>query len=187
MSKKNFLGVFGIVLAVGIYFFVSHPPLLENSSVTTLPTISLEKSICEKVTAKFGDCKQILLYDVQSNLVFVESSSGIIVVLTNKEFTEFKKIIGIMDFQEFKEEKTERGPIDWRAKKNVQKNFSIIYGFAESPAKSIVIKSEGKIQPNRFFVRDNLWVWYVTLPKETLTLPVNISVYGEDGQIIHGE
>ena len=146
----------------------------------------MEESICERVAAQFGDCKKILLFDTNPNLVFVETSSGILPVLTNKEFTQFKKFIPIMDFQEFREEKVEKGPIDWRAKNNVQKDFSIIYGFAEDDAKTIVINSEGNIQPNRFFVRDNLWVWYVTFPKDKVQLPVKVTVYNANGQIIYG-
>lgn len=78
----------------------------------------------------------------------------------------------------------ERGPIDWRTNNKVSKDFSIIYGFAEDDAKTIVINSEGNIQPNRFFVRDNLWVWYITFQKDKVTLPVKVTVYDADGQII---
>jgi hypothetical protein len=103
----------------------------------------------------------------------------------NKGFTDLKKFIyAEMDFQEFNEEKEKRGPIDWRAKNNVQKDFSVIYGFAEDEAKTIDINSEGNRQPNRFFVRDNLWVWYVTLQTDKVKLPVKITVYDADGQII---
>lgn len=189
MSKKFviaalFLGLFAI-----IFFMILRPDVPSdstNSAITSIPSTSLEENICERVTVQFGDCKKILLFDRNSNLVFAESTSGIIPVLTNKEFTEFKKFMPIMDFQEFKEEKAERGPINWRAANHVQKKFSIIYGFAEDDAKTIVINSEGHIQPNKFFVRDNLWVWYVTFPKDKVTLPVKVTVYNADGQMIYG-
>ncbi|MGN7297124.1 hypothetical protein [Ferdinandcohnia sp. SAFN-114] len=185
MGKRIFviaiscLGIFFI-----LYFFT-----FRSSEPTHLaiPTTSLEESICKKVTEQFGDCQRILMFDARSNLVFIESSSGIIPVLTNQEFTDFKKFIyPIMDFQEFNEEKVERGPINWRADNHVQEDFSIIYGFAEDGAKTIVINSEGNIQPNRFLVRDNLWVWYAIF-KNDVQLPVDVTVYDGDGQIIYGE
>lgn len=184
MSKKILITVLCLGFIVIIYFLASLPP---KPTSPTIPTTTLEEKICKKVSDQFGDCKKILLFDTNSNLVFAESSSGIIPVLTNKEFTEFNKFIyPMLDFQEFKEEKEERGPIDWRADNNVQKDLSVIYGFAEDAAKTIVINSEGYIQPNRFFVRENLWVWYVTVQKDKVKLPVKVTVYDANGQIIYG-
>ncbi|MBV7504332.1 hypothetical protein KW850_03515 [Bacillus sp. sid0103] len=184
MSKKILMTILCLGLIVGIYFLASRPT---KPASPTIPTTSLEERICEKVSSQFGDCKKILLFDTNSNLVFAESSTGIIPVLTNKGFTEFKKFIyPELDFQEFNEEKEERGPIDWRAKNNVQKDFSVIYGFAGDDAKTIVINSEGNIQPNRFFVRNNLWVWYATFQKDKVKLPVKVTVYDANGQIIFG-
>ncbi|WP_026564902.1 hypothetical protein [Bacillus sp. UNC41MFS5] len=190
MRKKFFIAVLCLGLGAVIYFLSSRPTSPTKPAIPTklnIPSTSLEESICEKVTTQFGDCKKILLFDANSNLVFAESSSGIFPVLTNKEFTKFNKFIfPMMDFQEFKEENVERGPIDWRAKNNVQKDFSVIYGFAEDEAKTIVINSESNIQPNRFFVRDNLWVWYAAFQKDKVTLPVKVTVYNADGKIIFG-
>ncbi|WP_243357381.1 hypothetical protein [Bacillus litorisediminis] len=190
MSKKSLTAVLCLAIIAVIYFGAlrltspTQPPILNPAISTT----SLEERICERVSAQFGDCKKILLFDADSKLVFAENSSGIIPVLTNKGFTDFKKFIyPMLDFQEFNEEKEERGPIDWRAENNVHKNLSVIYGFAEDDAKTIVINSEGNVQPNRFYVRDNLWVWYVTFQKDKVKLPVKLTVYGEDGQIIFGE
>lgn len=190
MNKKIVMVALCIGIMVVIYFLASRPTNSTkptDSATPDIPTTSLEERICERVSAQFGDCKRILLFDAHSNLVFAESSSGIIPVLTNKEFTDFKKFITpMMDFQEFKEEAVERGPIDWRADNHVQKDFSIIYGFAHDDAKTIVINSEGNIQPNRFYVRENLWVWYATFQKEKVKLPVDVTVYDSDGQIIFG-
>jgi hypothetical protein len=189
MSKKVLIAALCLGIIVVIYFLASRPTSPTKPSISDspdIPSTSLEERICERVSAQFGDCKKILMFDTNSNLVFTESSSGIIPVLTNKGFTDFKRFIPMMDFQEFNEEKVERGPIDWRAQNNVQKDFSIIYGFAEDDAKTIVINSEGNIQPNRFFVRDNLWVWYVTFQKDKVKLPVKVTVYDADGQIIFG-
>lgn len=188
MIKNSLIAALCIGIILETYFLASRltvPAKPAISSSHMIPTVSLEKRICERVSAQFGDCKKILLYDTTSNLVFAESSSGIIPVLTNSDFTEFKKLIyPMMDFQEFKEEKEERGPIDWRVKNNVQKDLSIIYGFADDKAKTIVINSEGNIQPNRFFVRDHLWVWYVTLHNHKVKLPIKVTVYDADGQTI---
>lgn len=172
-----------IALVVIIYFTVVRLPQSTQSSISSVPKISLEEDVCKEVARKFGDCK-ILLFDATSHLVFAETHSGIIPVLTNKQFTEFEKFIyPMMDFQEFKEEKNERGSIDWR----VDKDSSMIYGFAEDNAKTIVINSEGNVQPNKFFVRDNLWVWYVTFQKDEVTLPIEVSVYDADGKMIFGD
>lgn len=118
------------------------------------------------------------MFDAQSRIVFAENRSGIVPVLTNKEFTDFQKIIyPILEFQEFQEERQERGSITWQANNKLEKNFSIIYGFAEDSAKTIIITSEGNIQPNKFFLQDNLWVWYATFPKDNVKLPVEVDAY----------
>jgi hypothetical protein len=187
MSKKLLIALLFIVGVVVIYLFPIQLTKPTNPAISIIPSTSLEESTCDKVTAQFGDCEKILLFDAHSKIVFAESSSGIIPVLTNKEFTEFKKVITpMMDFQEFREEREERGPIDWRVANDVQKDFSIVYGFAEDEAKTIVINSEGNVQPNRFYVRDNLWVWYAVFPKNKVELPIEVSVYDANGQIIHG-
>ncbi|MBG9549264.1 hypothetical protein [Cytobacillus firmus] len=174
--KKSLLAALslGLLFAV-VYSLASHT---EEPAKPAIPAVSLEKSICERVSEQFGeDCQRILLFDPHSRLVFAETNSGIIPVLTNQEFTEFKKFIyPMMDFQEFSEEKTDRGPIDWRADKKSEKDFSIIFGFAEDDAKTIIINSEGNIQPSRFLVRDNLWVWYAVFEKDEIKLPVEVTV-----------
>lgn len=184
MGKKILIAVLCLGFILTVYYFASRPTKPIRPSI---PAVSLEEGICERVSAQYGDCKRILLFDADSHVVFAESSLGIIPVLTNKDFTEFKKFIfPMMDFQEFNEEKVERGPIDWRAENKVQKNLSIIYGFAEDKAKTIVINSEGNIQPNRFLIRDHLWVWYVTFQKDQVKLPVEVTVYDANGQVIYG-
>lgn len=188
LHKTILIAVLFLGLVVITYFWETQPNQSVHSAITSIPTTPLEERICEKVSEQFGDCKNILLFDSHSNLVFVESSSGIIPVSTNPTFTDFKKFIYPgLDFQEFKEEKVERGPIDWRVENSVQKNYSVIYGFAEDDAKTIVINSEGNVQPNKFFVRDNLWVWYVTFQKDKVKLPIYITVYNAKGQLIYGE
>ena len=174
---KNILLIVALALTIFvIYLIAMHPNPTKTVSIP--PTTSLEERVCEEVSVQFGDCKRILLYDAQSRIVFVENSSGIVPVLTNKEFTDFQKIIyPILEFQEFQEERQERSSITWQANNKLEKNFSIIYGFAEDNAKTIIITSEGNIQPNKFFLQDNLWVWYATFPKDNVKLPVEVDVY----------
>lgn len=180
--------IFGLVITV--FLILSGP---SNSikpayaTITSIPTTSLEEKVCQKITEQTGDCNRILFYDTNSRLVFAESSIGIVPVLTNEEMTDIQKTLNIMDFQEFKEEKAERGPIDWRAANKVQKNFTVIYGFAEDSAKTIVITSERNTQPHRFYIDNNLWVWYATFPKNEVQLPVEVTVYDENGELIHGK
>ncbi|MCS0654870.1 hypothetical protein [Cytobacillus firmus] len=184
--KKSILAVLSLGLIFAVIYFLALRT--EEPAKPVIPAVSMEKSICEKVSEQFGeDCERILLFDPHSRLVFAEINSGIIPVLTNQEFTEFKKFIyPMMDFQEFSEEKGDRGVIDWRAEKKSEKDFSIIYGFAEEDAKTIVINSEGNIQPSRFWVRDNLWVWYAVFEKDEIKLPVEVTVYDAEGRIVKG-
>ncbi|RBP94436.1 hypothetical protein DFO70_10475 [Cytobacillus firmus] len=184
--KKSLLAVLSLGLIFGVIYFLASRAAGPVKPV--IPDVSLEKGICERVSEQFGeDCQGILMFDPHSRLVFAETNSGIIPVLTNQEFTEFKKFIyPMMDFQGFSEEKGDRGAIDWRADNKSEKDFAIIYGFAEDDAKTIVINSEGNIQPSRFFVRDNLWVWYAVFEKDEIKLPVEVTVYDAEGHIIKG-
>lgn len=183
MIKNIVIAVLCFALITVIYFWGPRPT---KPASFTVPTTSLEENICEKAAAQFGDCNKILLLDSDSNLVFAESSLGIVPALTNKEFTQVEKFLPMMDFQEFKEEAGDRGPLDWRVANNIREDLSMIYGFAEDDAKTIVITSEGNIQPNKFYVRDNLWVWYATVEKEKAKLPVEVTVYDENGQVVNG-
>ncbi|MEH6990503.1 hypothetical protein [Cytobacillus firmus] len=184
--KKSILAVLSLGLIFAVIYFLALRA--EEPAKPAIPAVSLEKSICERVSEQFGeDCQRILMFDPHSRLVFAETNSGIIPVLTNQEFTEFKKFIyPMMDFQEFSEEKTDRGAIDWRADNKSEKGFAIIYGFAEDDAKTIVINSEGDIQPTRFWVRDNLWVWYAVFEKDEIKLPVEVTVYDAEGSLVKG-
>lgn len=195
MSKKILIALLSLGLIVLLYFLASRPGSSPGSN--SIPTTSLEEKICTKVAAQYGDCKKVILIDTNSNVAFAETGFGILPVLISKDHTEMVKMIPGLDFQEFREEKEETGPITWRVENNVQKDFSIIYGFARDNAKTIIINSEGNIQPNKFFVRDDLagmsggsgtaalWVWYVT-SKDEMIKPADVTVYGADGHIIYG-
>jgi hypothetical protein len=200
LSKKILIGLLCLSLIAFIYFSASRPNPVSSPVPTPAPTpgsASLEEKICAKVSAQVGDCKKVILIDTNSNLAFVEVEWGIILVLISKDHTDIVKIISGLDFQEFREEKEETGPITWQAK-NVQKYFSVIFGFARNNAKTIIINSEGDVQPNKFFVRDDsagmsggpgtaaLWVWYIT-SKDKVKLPLKVTVYDADGHDIMEE
>lgn len=182
MRKKVIIAAICLVILATICIWILRPTSPVNF---TVPQPSLEKVVCDKVVAEIGDCKRILLFDRDSNLIFAETSDGIVPVRTNEAFTEFQDIIfPMMDFAEFNEERSDRGPIDWRVATNIDGKFSLIYGFAEDKAKTIVISSEGKIQPNRFYVHENLSVWYVLVNKAEIALPLDVTVYDDNGQKI---
>lgn len=188
MSKKYLVALLCLGLIVIIYIFVASPSPAPTPVATPAPTpgsISLEDKICAAVSAHYGDCKKVIFTDMNSNIAFAEIDSGIVPVLFSKDHTEVIKMINSLDFQEWKEERGDRGPIGWQVRNNVQKDFSMISGFAEDDAKTIIINSEGDIQPNKFFVRGNLWVWYIT-SKDKITLPVKVTVYDANGYIIFG-
>jgi hypothetical protein len=186
MSKKFLITFLCLGLIVVIYFLAARPSLAPTPA--PIPgSLSLEDKICAKVSAHYGDCKKVIFTDMNSNLAFVEIDSGILPVLISKDHSEMVKMIHpLMDFQEWKEERGDRGPLVWQARNNVQKDFSMISGFAEDDAKTIIINSVGDMQPNKFFVRDNLWVWYIT-SKDKITLPVKVTVYDANGHIIFGK
>jgi hypothetical protein len=147
--------------------------------------ISLQEKICKILSEEEINCKKILDID-NSNVVFMETDSGIQPVLTNKDFTEIKKFIyPELNFVEFKEERGDRGPIIWMAKNKIEKNFSMISGFAEGDAKKIIINTEGNIEAKKILVKDNLWFWYVTFEKDKVVLPVKVTVYDEKGRKIN--
>ncbi|WP_051348759.1 hypothetical protein [Peribacillus kribbensis] len=201
MIKKVWIGSLCLVIIAAIYFLVispDHPNLAGSPSTAALPQTSLEEGICRKLAASNGHCKRVFVYDADSRLAFAENSSGIVPMLTNNQFTKVKKILPALNFQEFREEKSGTGPITWRVENTIQKGYSLLYGFSRDEAKTIIINSEGNIQPNRFYVRDDLAgkgsgtgtaplsVWYAALPKEKIKLPLKISVYNAKGQLING-
>jgi hypothetical protein len=189
MSKKFLITFLCLGLIVVIYFLAARPSPASTPAPTHAPipgSKSLEDKICAQVSAHYGDCSKVIFTDMNSNIAFAEIESGILPVLISKDHTEMVKMIHpLMDFQDWKEERGDRGPISWQARNNVRKDFSMISGFAEDDAKTIFINSEGDIQPNKFFVRDNLWVWYIT-SKDKITLPVKVTVYDANGHIIFG-
>lgn len=184
MRKKIFISIIALLLLITVFFLLSQRSKHESSNVLTA---ALKENICKEVKAKIGDCQRILLYDADSHLVFVESSFDVVPVLIDKNGTDLKKIIyPTMDFQEFKEEKTEIGPIDWRVSNNVQRNFSIAYGFVDKDIKTIVINSEGNKEPKRFPIRDDLSGWYF-IKKDKIKTPLEVTAKNSKGQILEDE
>lgn len=155
MSKKLLIAALCLVSIVLIYFLAFRPTNPTNPTSPTSPTkpaisdpptTSLEERVCGKVSTQFGDCKKILLFDANSNLVFAESSSGIIPVLTNKEFTDFKKFIyPEMNFQEFFSIFFIGSPFSMAVKMIFSKSFPV----GNSSIKFVPIQSF--VTPNIFF------------------------------------
>jgi hypothetical protein len=184
--RNKFLVALLCLGLIAVVYFSRSLPITAPSPAPSPGSISLEEKICAKVAAHYGDCKRVILMDTNSNLAFAESELGILPVLISRDHTEIVKLIHpLLYFQEFKEEKEERGPISWAVRNNVQKDFSVISGFATDEAKTIIINSVGDRQPNKFFVRDNLWVWYIT-SKDKIKLPLDVTVYDAKGHIISG-
>lgn len=151
------------------------------------PTTNSEEGICAQASKQLEAPSKVRFIDYSSKLVFCESKSGIMPVLTEKEFTKIRKAFHELDFQEFKEEKVERGLISWQVDKAPKEKFSMISGFANDEVKSIIINSEDGVQPNRFFIRDNLWFWYFTFDEEKVNMPVEVTAFDEEGNIISEE
>ncbi|MGV3464026.1 MAG: hypothetical protein ACO1OT_01875 [Heyndrickxia sp.] len=193
MMKKLLLALLGLGLIVLLYFTVLRPantpkketntPEERNATIEESPTI-YEGKLCAQLSNQSDVPAKIEFIDVKSNLVFCKNDIGFMPVLTNKDFTDVKKAFHALDFQEFKEELVERGYITWQADSVPKENFSMLSGFATDKVKTLVINSEKNIQPNRFFIRDNLWFWYVTFPKAKVNMPIKVTSYDEKGNIL---
>lgn len=187
--KWIFVWILFLIAAAGIVFL----SVRTDSSETPVPapapkpgSVSLEDEIAEKVTAHYGEKSEVIFIDTAANLAFTESKEGILPVLISEDHTKMVKMIHpILSFQEWGEEEEERGPIGWRAENKVQKGFSVISGFADDHARTIILNSEGDQVPSKFRIRKNLWVWYLT-SKEPISLPVKLTVYDGKGSIIKG-
>lgn len=170
MGKKVLVAVLCLTFIAVVYFSASRP------------TAPLDQIVCDRLVEQYGDCEKIVLIDGNSNLVFADSEVGIISVLMDKDFTDIIKVVNPLYYQEYNEENKS---LSWQASK-LQKDLSLISGFASDDVKSIIINSEGDIQPNRFFIRDNLWFWYVTFPKDEVILPVDVTAFDVNGNMIFG-
>ncbi|KRG16731.1 hypothetical protein ACA29_03765 [Lederbergia galactosidilytica] len=148
------------------------------------PAINGEEGICVQASKQFDAPSKARFVDASSNLVFCESESGVMPVLTNKEFTKVKNTFRELDFQEFKEEKVERGLISWQVEEDPKEKFSMISGFANDEVKSIKLNSEAGIQPNRIYLREDLWLWYFIADKGKINMPVEVMAIDENGNII---
>lgn len=174
-KKKILLTILSLAFIAVISFLVLRP---ETSS---------EEEICVQASKQFDLSSQLRFMDVSANIAFCESESGVMPVLTNKEFTKVKNAFHELDFQEFNEEKVDRGLISWQADQAPKEKFAMISGFANDEIKSIIINSENNVQPNRFLIRDNLWFWYFTTEKEKVNMPIEVTAFDEEGHVIAGE
>lgn len=190
MMKKLLIALLGIGLIVLLYFTVLHPATTPKEKTNTTeesktsiegsPTI-YEGKLCAQLSSQSDVPAKIVFIDVKSNLVFCKNDIGVMPVLTNKDFTEVTKAFHALDFQEFKEELVERGYITWQADSVPKEKFSMLSGFATDKVKTLIINSEKNIQPNRFFIHDNLWFWYVTFPKAKVNMPIKVTSYDAEG------
>jgi len=191
--KKLLLALLGLALIVLLYFTVLRPATTpkektntaeeRNTTIEVSPT-SFEGKLCAQLSSQSDVPAKIDFIDVKSNLVFCKNDIGFMPVLASKDFTDVKKAFHALDFQEFREELDERGYITWQADSVPKENFSMLSGFATDKVKILIINSEKNIQPNRFFIRDNLWFWYVTFPKAKVNMPIKVTSYDEKGNIL---
>ncbi|MCJ7842512.1 hypothetical protein MUB24_16740 [Lederbergia sp. NSJ-179] len=176
MNKKKLLVTILSLAFVAVFFFL----VLRTET-------NPEEEICALASKQFDLSSQLRFMDVSANIVFCESESGVMPVLTNKEFTKVKNAFHELDFQEFNEEKVERGLISWQADQFPNEKFAMISGFANDEVKAIIINSENSVQPNRFLIRDNLWFWYFTTEKEKVNMPIEVTAFDEEGHVISEE
>jgi len=190
MYKKLFFILLGLVLIALICFTVWNRTAApkeristfekNNSAIEVSPT-KFEDKFCAQLSSSSDVPAKIVFIDVKSKLVFCENNIGVMPVLANKEFTDFKRALGTLDLQEFGEELVEKGYISYAVDSLPNENFSMISGFATDKVKTIVINSEGNIQPNRFIIGDNLWFWYATFHKEKVNMPPKVTSYDAKG------
>lgn len=190
MKGKGVIAVLVLLLfAAGAVYLSDRMDTDAEPAAAPVPkpgSAALEDEIAEKVTAHYGEESKVIFIDTAANLAFIESKEGILPVLISDDHTKMVKMIHpIHSFQEWGEEQGERGPIGWRVENEVQKEFSVISGFAVNEAKTIILNSEGNQVPSKFRISEDLWVWYMT-SKEPISLPVKLTVYDGTGRVIKG-
>lgn len=171
--KKKAVVVFlslGIILAFSYLFLISDA--------------SFEDRICDKITEKDNGCFKVYHVDVDSKLIFYQNNAGLMYAMTNDDLTKVTSVNGHLDFNW--EMETDE-PLVWRGSENPQDEFSMIWGFANNKVKNIIIKSEEDQQPNKIKIRENVWLWYLDFKDSHLNMPIMITAYDENGNILYGK
>jgi hypothetical protein len=163
-------------LSLGIILVISYLFLITDAS--------FEDRICDKITEKDNGCFKVYHVDVDSKLIFYQNNAGLMYAMTNDGLTKVKSVNGYLDFN-WENEIDE--PLIWGGTENPQDNFSIIWGFSNNKVKSIIIKSEDNLQPNKIKIRENLWLWYVDFNDSKLNKPIMITAYDEKGNLLYGK
>ncbi|WP_243299965.1 hypothetical protein [Bacillus litorisediminis] len=172
MKVKFFITIFtlGIMCTVYFVFFSS--------------SNSYSERLCNQIEKVDSECSDIYLVDSNSNIVFYKNESKLMFAQTNDDLTEIKTISGSLSLKWMFDSDE---PLLWSTIGGFQDGYSMIWGFASDVVKSIVITSENSIQPNKIKINDELWLWYQTINRDQINMPVTINAFDGEGNKIYGK
>ena len=166
--KKIVTIVIGVAFIVGVLsFFMS-------------PAQSFEDTLCNRIVKLDSACSKVFYVDNQSNLVIYQNDSYIRVAKMNESLSKVEELAGGFNLHTF----LNAGDfLNWSGNEYSSGEPPVISGLARYDVKSIIIESEGNIQPNKIYVGDGIWFWYVELiDSEKMNLPITIKAYDEKGE-----
>lgn len=168
--KKNLIMVLIGVLLVVVCFF-----LFIQSNV------SVQEKICNAIKkAEFG-CEKVLHIDLQTNLVFYQNDTNLMFAIVDDTIQKGRHVRGFINLEGFKN----AGAIfDWQGTESESEDHYILYGLASDEVKSIIIESEGSSQPNKIYIGEGIWLWYLELETK-MNLPIAIKALDESGNVLN--
>ena len=166
--KNRVVIVIGVALIVGVMsFFMS-------------PAQSFDDTLCNRIAKLDSACSKVFYVDYQSNLVIYQNDSYIRLAKMNESFSKVEELAGGFNLHTFL---NTADFLNWTGNEYSSGEPPVISGLAKYDVKSIIIESEGNIQPNKIYVGDGIWLWYVELiDSEKLNLPILIKAYDKNGE-----
>ncbi|MGY3715911.1 hypothetical protein ACWE42_10340 [Sutcliffiella cohnii] len=102
-------------------------------------------------------------------------------VIMDDAIKKVSRVIGFINLEGFKN----AGAIfDWRGTESESEDHYILFGLASDEVKSIIIESEGSSQPNKIYIGDGVWLWYLELETK-MKLPIVIKALDENGNLLN--
>ena len=161
--------VIGVALIVGVLSFYMSPT-----------SQRFEDKLCNQIAKLDSACSKVFYVDNQSNLVIYRNDSYLMLAKMNESLSKVEDLAGGVDLQSFL---NASDFLIWKGNEYSSGESPMISGLARYDVKSIIIESEDNIQPNKIYVGDGIWFWYVELiDSEKLNLPITIKAYDKNGE-----
>lgn len=168
--KKNLVMVLIGILLVVVCFFL----FLQSN-------VSVQEKICKVLKkADFG-CEEVFHIDLQTNLVFYQNDTNLMFAMIEDTINKVRHVSGFINLDGFKN----AGAIfDWHGTESESEDHYILYGLASDEVKSIIIESEGNTQPNKIYIGEGIWLWYLVLESK-MKMPIIIKALDENGNLLN--